>query len=354
MVVLERRATGVFERLGAVTDWFAALVPGSAGSGAIEPGVHLPFLDAFLIDAEEFWATHPSGSLKSGPWIEVDSEGHEHFLEATAASVGASRVLIIEHPRIPYEEHLAAIQTGRETSLDRDRMLRESQKKEILLHCIVHDLKGPLNGIVGSVSLLAAQEPDPDQKEMFDVALRQANKLDMLIQGILAAFSAEIASLETFEFDRANAPDALELANDAAMAMAPAFKLQRVTLELDPEIDPFADWHVVGEKVRLERVISNLLGNALRYSPKGSTVTIGLSRDSEWITVSVDDAGPGVPDDVQGRLFQKFSQGKSKSGSAGLGLYFCRMTVERWGGEIGYSPRPEGGSRFWFRLRAVL
>jgi signal transduction histidine kinase len=98
-------------------------------------------------------------------------------------------------------------------------------------------------------------------------------------------------------------------------------------------------------------VLQNLLGNALRYSPKGSTVTIGLARDEESITFSVDDEGPGVPEEVRDRLFQKFSQGRTKSGSAGLGLYFCRITVERWGGEIGYTPRDTGGSRFWFRVR---
>ena len=296
MVVLERLGEGRFARLGEATDWFVQLIPESAGDGPIEPGAQLPFLDAFLYDAEEFWAANTSGSMKSGPWIEMDEAGRQHNLEATAASAGDRKLLIVEHPKIPYEEHLAAIQTGRETTLDRDRMLRETQKKEILLHCIVHDLKGPLNGIVGSVSLLAGQEPDPGQKEMYDIALRQASKLDMLIQGILSAFSAEIAALETFEFDRSQAPDALEIASDAALAMAPAFKLQQVAVELDPEIDPFSDWHVVGEKVRLERVLSNLLGNALRYSPKGSTVRVGLAREGEWITVSVDDEGPGVPE----------------------------------------------------------
>lgn len=353
MVVLERRGAGVFEQIGPATPWFVELLP-EAGEGAkLEPGQQLPFLDAFLYDAEDFWSAHEHGTLKSGPWIEVGAAGSEHSLEATAASLGDRKVLLIAHPLISYEEHLAAVQTGRETTLDRDRMLRDSQKKEILLHCIVHDLKGPLNGIVGSVSLLAGQDPDPSQKEMFEIALRQASKLDMLIQGILAAFSAEIESLETFVFDPENPPDALEAASDAAIAMASAFKLQRVSLELDPEIDPSLDWRVVGDKVRFERVLSNLLGNALRYSPKGSSVVIGLVRDAEWVTISIDDAGPGVPEEQQGRLFQKFSQGKSNTGSAGLGLYFCRMTVERWGGEIGYSPSPAGGSRFWFRLRAA-
>jgi signal transduction histidine kinase len=227
------------------------------------------------------------------------------------------------------------------------------QKKEVLLHCIVHDLKGPLTGIVGAVSILASRDAEPAQREFLDLALRQANRLDLLIQGILGAFSAEVEALESFTFDPASAPDAFACAADAAMSMASAFSLSKVELELDPNIDDELDWRVVAEKVRLERVLSNLLGNALRYSPKGSRVTIGLAREGDSITMTVDDEGPGVPEEVAGRLFEKFSQGKGKAGSAGLGLYFCRITVERWGGRIGYSPRPEGGARFWFALRAV-
>ena len=232
-------------------------------------------------------------------------------------------------------------------------MLREIQKKEILLHCIVHDLKGPLSGIVGAASLLGAKEVLPGQKDMLDVVMRQANRLDLLIQGILGAFSAEIESLQSFEFDAASAPDAVECASDAAMAVAPAFKVSKVSLELDPEIED-GDWRVVAEKVRLERVLQNLLGNALRYSPKGSAVRIGIAHDGDCVRFSVEDEGPGVPEDLRERLFKKFSQGRSKSGSSGLGLYFCRITVERWGGEIGFEPREPNGSRFWFRLKRAM
>jgi hypothetical protein len=123
-----------------------------------------------------------------------------------------------------------------------------------------------------------------------------------------------------------------------------------MNLHLAPDIDIAADWKVVGEKLRLERVLTNLVENAFRHSPPDSTVTVGLEDDGNFILLSVDDDGPGVPQDISKNLFQKFSQGKDTSGRAGIGLYFCRITVERWGGTIGYSPRGEGGSRFWFRL----
>lgn len=350
LVVLERVEPGRFSIECDRPAWFLAIWP-EAVANELVPGERSAFLDAFLFDAEEWWAHDTREGLKSGPWIEVDSDGKEVYLEATALSLGGRKLLMVEFPKVSYEDHMATVQTGRETSLERDRMAREIQKKEILLHCIVHDLKGPLSGIAGSVSLLAGKETLPGQKELLDVALRQSSRLDLLIQGILHAFSAEIESLQSFEFDPAAAPDAVSTASEAAIAMAPAFKLSKVQLELDPTIDESGDWHIVGEKVRLERVLQNLLGNALRYSPKTSTVTIGLTRDDESVVFSVSDQGPGVPEDVRDRLFQKFSQGRTKSGSAGLGLYFCRITVERWGGEIGYEPGMQGGSRFWFRLR---
>jgi signal transduction histidine kinase len=119
---------------------------------------------------------------------------------------------------------------------------------------------------------------------------------------------------------------------------------------LAENIDMTANWKVVGDKSRLDRVISNLAENAYRHSPPESTVTIGLQQEGEYITVTVDDEGAGVAPEMTTTLFQKFSQGKNRAGRAGLGLYFCRITVERWGGAIGYSSRPQGGSRFWFRL----
>jgi signal transduction histidine kinase len=350
VVALARVEPGKFAAIGRRPGWFVALCPEAESAEPFEPGARLAFLEAFLYDAEEFWSAGASGKLASGPWIEVDESGAELYLEATALCAGGRDLLLVEYPKIPYSDHLAVIQTGRETSLERDQMLREIQKKEILLHCIVHDLRGPLSGIVGSCSLLMRAEMLPGQQELLELTMRQATRLDLLIKEILGAFAAEIESMQSFEFDPATAPDALECAGDAAMALAPAFKMSKVALDLDPSIEA-GDWRVAAEKVRLERVLQNLMSNALRYAPKGSTVRVGLERDGEWVRFTVDDEGPGVPESVRERLFQKFSQGKTKSGSVGLGLYFCRITVERWGGEIGYEPRESGGSRFWFRLR---
>lgn len=241
-------------------------------------------------------------------------------------------------------------QKSNELNLNYQRLVKEIQKKEILLHCIVHDLAGPLMGIRGGFELLA-REPLSDQGRKFlELGLRQTAKQDALIREILHAFSAEVESLDSFDADPDKAPDAVRSARDVMDALSAAFALNRVNVRFDPNLDMKRDWRVVGEKLRLDRVISNLVENALRHSPANSTVTIGCCDEGEKILVSIDDEGPGVPPDVAPALFQKFAQGKSGRGKIGLGLYFCRITIEHWGGEIGHSPREQGGTRFWFRL----
>ncbi len=241
-------------------------------------------------------------------------------------------------------------QKSNELSLSYQRLVKEIQKKEILLHCIVHDLAGPLMGIRGGFELLASENISEKGRQFLEIGLRQASRQDALIREILQAFSAEVESLESFNSDPDRAPDAARSSREVIEALSPAFALNQVELQFDPKVDLTKDWKVVGEKSRLERVISNLIENALRHSPANSTVTVGCYDEGNKVLVAIDDEGPGIPPEVATALFQKFAQGKKGKGKIGLGLYFCRITVEQWGGEIGHSPREKGGTRFWFRL----
>ena len=124
---------------------------------------------------------------------------------------------------------------------------------------------------------------------------------------------------------------------------------ENVELRLDPEGDWEQAYNALAEESRLERVLFNLLDNALRHAPSGSVVTVGLRRERGSCLVSVEDEGDGLPPELAATFFQKFSSGARK-GKAGLGLYFCKLVVESWGGAIGFSNRPQGGARFWVRL----
>ena len=107
---------------------------------------------------------------------------------------------------------------------------------------------------------------------------------------------------------------------------------------------------VTGETERLERVLYNLLANAIRHSTEGQTISVRVEEDGDFIQTSVEDEGAGVPEALVEGLFDRFVQGASHTGQVGLGLYFCKITVEGWGGSIGYTPGKTGGACFWFRL----
>ena len=99
-------------------------------------------------------------------------------------------------------------------------------------------------------------------------------------------------------------------------------------------------------------MLANLVSNAIRHSPAGGKILIVATRRPHAIDVCVDDEGPGVAPDMLPHLFERFAGGAHAAGT-GIGLYFCRITVERWGGGIGYDRRASGGARFWIRLVAA-
>lgn len=349
--VMEQIDDGSFTAIGTLPPWFLQFY-GEAASvrEGLRPDSRSTFLENFLIDAQEFWAGNHAQPLKSGPWCEAELCGIEYCLEATAVKLESHKILLLEQLGCAYQEKQQLIQIGRENSLNHQELIREIQKKEILIHCIIHDLSSPLTVILTSLDLLERDGLVEKKRRLIEICKLQCNRQESLIKEILNIFSTEIESLETFYQIPELAPDALHCLKEVRDAFLSTFLMKHIKLQLDPNIDLTNDWKVVGEKTRLERVIINLVENAFRYSPEGSTVKIGLQDKQQKILISVEDEGSGVSLDFDKDLFKKFSQGKTKSGKAGLGLYFCRITVERWGGTIGYSPRKEGGSRFWFSL----
>jgi signal transduction histidine kinase len=262
------------------------------------------------------------------------------------------RPLLLQNPQHRYDERVQVLQTARDSLLEHEKLLREIQKKEILLHCIVHDLSQPLTAIRGSLSLLKLQSMAPEFKEVLEIAERQSEKQETMIRGILEAFSAELAAQKAVETDPEKLPDLARCAEKTVEAFQTAFKERGARIALSPDLDLGRTWRVMGEESRLLRIFGNLVENALRHSPKDSTVTLGVTGDDDFLTGFVDDEGPGLPEGADApRLFALFAKGKGeRAGKAGLGLYFCKITVERWGGAIGCENRPTVGARFWFRL----
>ena len=351
ILILERKSRTLFDVIGIPPQWFFRLYPQvQENCRHLCPEELSSFLANFLIDAEGLWQSTASGRLRSGPWSETDSAGAEYHLEASALQVNDRDVLLVERLHTLFGDTHAILQKARENSLDHQRLVQETQKKEILLHCIVHDLVQPLTGMKGALSLLNEEPLSPTGKRIVELGSLQAKKQEALIQDILHVFAAEMIGAAGLRNEIIEAPDIGTCAQDLVDAFAPTSALAQVQIRRDPQVDWSADWRVVGERSRLDRVVGNLLENAVRYSPHGSSITIGVEDEGNAVLTTIEDNGPGIPASLHKQLFQKFAQGEARSGKIGLGLYFCRITIEGWGGTIGYSARDGGGARFWFRL----
>jgi signal transduction histidine kinase len=353
LALFEYLGEGVFRPIGPPPAFLTAILGvGAANAATLRLGDTMPFLENFVADAEEFWNSNSQGRAESGAWIEKGEDEIERALEAWAVRLAGRKILLIQNPQERYDERARVLQTARDSLLEHQKLLREIQKKEILLHCIVHDLSQPLTAIRGSLSLLKLQSMGPEFKEVLEIAERQSEKQESMIRGILEAFSAELAAQQAMESDASKAPDLARSAQKTVEAFQTAFQERGARISLSPDLDVGRDWRVAGEESRLLRIFGNLVENALRHSPAGSTVTLGASDNGNFALGFVDDEGPGLPEDVDAtRLFGLFAKGKGeRAGKAGLGLYFCKMTVERWGGTIGCENRPALGARFWFRL----
>jgi signal transduction histidine kinase/DNA-binding NarL/FixJ family response regulator len=348
--VFEDAGAGVLKPVGAQPEWFERIFGAAAGAGGrFVPGDFSPFLENFLADAERVWAAAGAERAESGAWIERGGDGREVALEAEACVLDGRRILLVENQQERFEETSRRLQTAREDKLAHERLRREIQTKEILLHCIVHDLSQPLTALRGCLSLLTMGLPPEKVREVADIADRQTRKQEGMIRDVLKAFSSEMAALQS-----AGAGQAVDLAQGAREVVneyTAAFASQGAGLRLDPRLEAPGDWRVTGEPERLRRMFSNYLENALRYSPAGTAVSVGVEEDRGFLRAFVDDQGPGLPEGVTAaKLFRLFGKGKESTGKAGLGLYFCKITAERWGGGVGCENRAAGGTRFWFRL----
>src|SRR5262249_2057781 len=242
--------------------------------------------------------------------------------------------------------------------LAHERLFKEIQKKEILLHCIIHDLSQPLAAMRGCFDCLAAEDSSGRGKRFIEIGKQQTERQEALIREVLHTFADDLKEEMGAVSKPGGSADLLSCAKETVASFTPVFEAKGARIALSSKIDANADWRVGGDESRLRRIFSNLVENALRYAPRDSTVTIGLQEDGAYFRAAVEDEGPGLPPGATPTsMFALLAKGKEDGGKAGLGLYFCRITVERWGrtdgGEAPVAVRGSGqakGARFWFRL----
>lgn len=350
VAVLERTEEGSFSLLGEPPPWLHHLWPEAIDErDDLQPQHVFFFLEHFLSQALPLWRESADGSITSEMWTEVDAAGKEWLLEASALQLESRSLLLIKFPNVAPETLREILQQSRELNLEHYQLLKEIDRREVLLHCIVHDLSTPLASIKGSLQLLVDDEMIAEGgASLVGIGQRQVEKMRRMVDELLTGFAN--SAPPTKILNNHTAPDLADILHDATKSLAPTATLKGVQFRIESDGDEDTRWPVVAEPGRLERVLFNLCENALRHAPSETDVVVRLMDEGATVRVNIEDAGEGVPPQEVTRLFRKFSQGSSTTGKVGLGLYFCRITIEGWGGTIGYTPREEGGACFWFRL----
>lgn len=204
--------------------------------------------------------------------------------------------------------------------------------RESLTRTLANDLRNPLTSIQGALELLASDGPkdlDPKTREVIDLAREGSHRMTELVNAILDVERLKSGHLK---LDR-HPTDVAGLAAQAVRALAADAAARRQRLELHAD----ADLPLVAVDVSLlSRVLRNLVDNAVRFTPQGGRVAVSVreSRTAPGVEVAVEDDGPGIPGDLQERLFGEFVTGARPESGTGLGLAYCRLAVQAHGGRI--------------------
>lgn len=224
-----------------------------------------------------------------------------------------------------------------------DRMKRD------FVAMVSHDLRTPLTSIQMVLSLLEAEaygQLSDSGHENLEAAEANVNRLIGLVNGLLDLEKMESGKLILLR-ESYKVADILTPSLQAVRGFA---EQQGVNLAAPAHGNP----EIFADRDRLVQVIINLVSNAIKFSPKGGTVTLAIAEEPDWIRFNIVDQGRGVPEQLREAIFDRFKQveiddAKVKGGS-GLGLAICKAIVERHGGTIGVDSQEGRGSTFWFRI----
>jgi signal transduction histidine kinase len=213
---------------------------------------------------------------------------------------------------------------------------------------VYHDLRGPLHNIHTSLTTLVRLLANVDQESVLDmvqIGLRSTRQLSRMVESLL-----DIQRLEEGRavLDRKATSLHSLLANAAELVQPLAAEAQqRLMFDLTDEL-PYLK--IDGDMIL--RVVTNLIENAVKYTPHGGFIKLGAEVQDNMVRVSVADSGPGIPQNMQNQIFDKFSRIKYNGApkGVGLGLAFCRLAVEAHGGRIWVESEPGHGSNFVFSL----
>jgi signal transduction histidine kinase len=265
-------------------------------------------------------------------------------------------------------------------ALDRNRLAGEARRRGDLMSILAHEIRNPLSGILGYAEIGTEDElGDPGQARQLLIRIRaDGERLRRLLEDVMALAKREPRGKEA---GAAAAVDVAALARDVATSFWASCEQRAVALAVEASAPGCT---ALGNTDQLGQVLTNVVTNAIKFTPPGGSIKIAVSREAvtagdphlppgsptdprawvpmldgepagEYVRVDVIDSGPGLDPTIGEQLFEKFVQGRQRGrGGLGLGLYISREIIQRHGGTIWAGNAPDGGARFSFRLPVAM
>lgn len=273
------------------------------------------------------------------------------FVFALAAAAMLTAQLIRQHRRESRQTRVIEslqdeIWELKGSAAARDRAEAANEAKSRFLATVSHEVRTPLNGILGMADLMSAGPLTAEQQSYLEAIRTSGRALASLIDEIL-----DFSRIEAGKLDLERKPfDLAALVEGVVELLAP--RAQGKGLEIASAIAAGAPAHVLGDAQRLRQVLINLAGNAVKFTQTGGVGLRVAPLADGRLRFSVADTGPGVPKARQEKIFEEFEQGDigGGQGGAGLGLAISSRLVRAMGGALGLESPPEGGSVFSFAI----
>ena len=231
------------------------------------------------------------------------------------------------------------------------RLRRLSELKELLTGMLVHDLKAPLTAMMGAMQFLTMDPANTiaeGSRKILNGGLAAGKQMQRLTETLLDEQKLENNQL-VFDIEPTNFAEVL---GSSLEMMSPLFSMYkvRVNTQIPPDLPPLQ-----ADPMILQRIIENLLDNAVKYSPANEAITIQITQKGSMVEICVADRGDGIPPGQRDSVFDRFTQLEAPKserirGGVGLGLTFCKLAVETMGGEIWVGSLNDVGAAFYFTL----
>ena len=242
------------------------------------------------------------------------------------------------------EDEMKSLADTFDAMLDRLQTAFEDQRR--FVQDASHELRNPL--AVARTNLeLALSDPDAsteDLRRSADVAMRSTERMSSLVDDLLTQARSGVPEVAKGDVDLVAA------ASDVVEEFSASAAKRNLTLQL---VSPLAPLVVRGDGPALRRAISNLVSNAVKVAPEGSTATVSVEPGDHHIAVAVADEGPGLSESDKQKVFERFWRGADSVGGTGLGLSIVRQISERHGGTVAVASNASGGSTFTIKVPIV-